>query len=377
MAQIQEESACGTGAGTRAAGRPRTQEAGSSADWSHANRVGNYTNGEAAIPQDAWFHTPFAGAEGLIGKTCPVDDDGAEPLPVEAGRYRLIWTPFCPWATRTRIVLGLLGIGEDVISTGKVDLVRTKEGWKFSLDPDGKDPVLGVSSLPELYERTEKGGPWRATVPVLADTKTGKVANNDYHHLPNYLETVWKPFGRKDAPDLYPAHLRTQIDRLNRILFNEVTNRVYLAGYAETQAEYEHSFYIFFHRLDLLDRYLETHRFLMGDQITDPDIRLFVTLARLDCAYYFEFHLNERRLRDYPNLWNYAKELYSIPAIHDATDFDAIKRGYYLGDAASNPWRIVPDGPDQSVWDAPNDRTEKFGPLRGSYGQKQQAKEER
>lgn len=343
------------------------------ADWSHGNSVGNYSNGEALIENDSQFNTPFAGGRDLIGRTFPVQasiagvDDAAE-LPVEAGRYRLLWTALCPYATRVKIVLNLLGIGEDVISTGLADPVRTTRGWLFSLDPDGKDPVLGIHALPEIYEETLPGGAWRATVPTLVDVKERKVVNNDYHHLPYYLETVWRPYWRDGAPDLYPAAERTQIDRLNRILFNEVEDCVYRAGFATTQETYERNYYMYFARLDMLERHLATHRFLMGDHLTDADVRLYAALARLDCAYYYTFRLNRQRLRDYNHLWSYMRELYSIPAFREATDWDAIKRGYYLGDTYPNPWRIVPDGPDQSVWDAPNDRAARFGTTLAALG---------
>ncbi len=328
--------------------------------WAGGNRVGNYTNSEEKLHEDTFFNTPFEGTaireDGTAGIVTDDDDYTGkirpykDRLPVEAGRYRLIWTPLCPWATRVKITLNLLGIKEDVISTGKTDPVKTEEGWSFASSDAGRDSILGIRTLPEIYEKTEPGGKWNATVPTLVDVRNGVVANNDYHRLPLYLETAFRPFFKEDAPDLYPVKLRSQIDRLDRILFNDVENRVYQAGYAETQEEYEHSFYIFFNRLNWLDRYLGSHRFLMGDRITDPDIRLYVTLARLDAAYYFEFRLNALRLRDYPNLWRYARELYANPAFSEATDFDAIKQGYYLGPAAENPFRIVPKGPDESVW---------------------------
>ena len=307
----------------------------------------------AFVRQKNRFDTPFGDKPGQ--------------LPVEAGRYRLIWTPLCPWATRQKIALGLLGIGEDVISVGKVNPVRTPEGWEFSLDPGGKDPVLGIRYLPEIYAETDPTYEGRATVPTIVDVKTHKVVNNDYHRLTNYWETVWKPFWKEGAPDLYPKELRTGIDALNEILFNEINNGVYKAGFAETQAEYEKNYHLVFDRLDWLEAHLAENRFLFGDRLTDSDIRLYVTLARFDSAYYFEFRLNKKRIRDYDNLWNYAKELYSIPAFKEATDFDAIKRRYFLGDAGTNPYQILPLGPDNSVWDEPDNRTEKFGPLKYRY----------
>ena len=309
---------------------------------------GEIAKNGAFVRQKNRFCTPFGDKEG--------------ELPVEAGRYRLIWTPLCPWATRQAIVLKLLGIGEDVISIGKVAPVRTDKGWEFSLDKDGVDPVLGIRFLPEIYAATDPEYEGRATVPTIVDVKEKKVVNNDYHRLSNYWETVWKPFWKKGAPNLYPLELRTGIDALNEILFNEINNGVYKAGFAKSQEEYEKNYHLVFDRLDWLEERLADRRFLFGDRLTDSDVRLYVTLARFDTAYYFGFRLNEKRIMDYPNLWNYAKELYSIPAFKESTDFDAIKRGYLLG-ASENPDNILPDGPDESVWEEANDRADKFGPL--------------
>lgn len=299
----------------------------------------------AFVRQDNYFTTPFGSGEG--------------ELPVEAGRYRLIWTPLCPWATRQIIALKLLGL-EDVISVGTVSPVRTENGWEFSLDEGNVDPVLKIRYLPEIYAETDPDYEGRATVPTVVDLKTRKVVNNDYHHLTNYWETVWKPFHKQNAPDLYPEHLRKEIDELNVILFHEINNGVYKAGFAKSQTEYEKAYDVLFQRLDWLEERLSKSRYLFGDQITDSDIRLFVTLARFDTAYYFAFKTNRNRLSEFENLWNYAKDLYSIPAFKEATDFTSIKKGYLLGNHAHNPYGILPLGPDLTIWDEPHNRKEKF-----------------
>lgn len=315
----------------------------------HANEI---SETGAFVRQKNRFTTPFGNEPGQ--------------LPVEANRYRLIWTPLCPWATRQVIAFKLLGL-EDVISVGTVAPVRTDKGWEFSLDEGGKDPVLEIQYLPEIYAATDPEYNGRATVPTIVDVKERKVVNNDYHKLTNYWETVWKPFHKENAPDLYPEDLRDEIDALNEIIFNEVNNGVYKAGFAESQEEYEKNYHLVFNRLDQLEEHLGKNRFLFGDRLTDADIRLYVTLARFDVAYYFEFRLNKKRIRDYDNLWNYAKELYSIPAFKEATDFDAIKRGYLTGSHATNPYGLLPVGPDNSVWEEPNNRSEKFGALKYQY----------
>ncbi len=289
----------------------------------------------AFVRQENRFVTPFGNEEGQ--------------LPVEANRYRLIWTPLCPWATRQVIAFKLLGL-EEVISVGKVAPVRTEKGWEFSLDEGNVDPILGIRYLPEIYAATDPEYTGRATVPTVVDVKTKKVVNNDYHHLTNYWETVWKPFHKQGAPDLYPEHLRKEIDELNNILFHEVNNGVYKAGFAKSQEEYEKNFDIVYRRLDWLEERLDKSRYLFGDALTDSDIRLYVTLIRFDVAYVFSHNTNLRRIRDYENLWNYTKDLYSIPAFRETTDFDAIKRGYLTGDKTENPYNILPLGPDVSAY---------------------------
>jgi putative glutathione S-transferase len=280
---------------------------------------------------------------------------GKDELPVETNRYRLIWARMCPWAHRQIIILNLLGLDE-VISVGTVNPVRTSRGWEFSLDPGGVDPVLGIRFLSEAYEKGDPNYTGGATVPAVVDVKTGGVVNNDFFKLSNYWETVWTPFHKQGAPDLYPPDLRPEIDALNKILFSEVNNAVYQAGSAQTQNEYEKAYDLFFARLDRLEERLSKYRYLFGEGITDSDIRLYVTLVRFDIVYHGVFKINRNRLIDFPNLWNYAKDLYQTPGFGDTTDFDAIKRGYHLGSRENNPYQILAVGPDLSIWNEQHDR---------------------
>jgi putative glutathione S-transferase len=295
----------------------------------------------AFVRQQNRFTTPF-------GK-------GPGELPMEAGRYRLIVSPGCPWAHRQLIAFKLLGL-ETAISIGRVGS-RTDKGWDFSLDSGGVDPVLRIRYLSEAYLKGDPDYTGRATVPAVVDIQTGKVVNNDYFKLTNYWETVWAPFHKPGAPDLYPQDLRGDIDALNDVLFHEVNNAVYKAGFAQTQAEYEKAYNLLFNRLDILEARLSTRRYLFGSRITDSDIRLWVTLARFDAGYYMAFKTNRNRLVDFPNLWNYAKDLYQTPGFGETTDFETIKRGYQLiSNGERNPFRIVSAGPDQSVWFDRHDR---------------------
>jgi putative glutathione S-transferase len=280
--------------------------------------------------------------------------NGEEQLPVEAGRYRLLWAPVCPWAHRSVIVRKLLGL-EDVISLGTADPKRPdvpRSDWEFSLDEGGVDPVLGIRYISEVYLNADPDYKGRFTVPSLVDVTTKQVVNNDYFNLTLYFETAWKPFHKEGAPDLYPEELRNQIDELNDIIFHEINNGVYKAGFARSQEAYEEAYDLVFNRLDWLEERLGKNRFLFGDQLTESDVRLYVTLARFDIAYYSVFRVNKKRLVDYPNLWRYARELYQIPAFGETTDFKAIKTHYHL-DCQQNSYGILPKGPDLSVWKEP------------------------
>jgi putative glutathione S-transferase len=225
--------------------------------------------------------------------------------------------------------------------------------------------VLGIRFLSEAYAKADPGYTGRATVPAVVDITTGKVVNNDYFKLTNYWETVWAPFHKQGAPDLYPQELRAEIDALNETLFHEVNNAVYKAGFAQSQSEYEKAYDVLFARLDHLEERLSTQRYLFGNRITDSDIRLYVTLARFDIAYHTVFKVNRNRLIDFPNLWNYAKDLYQTPGFGDTTDFDAIKRGYHLNHER-NPYQILALGPDLSIWNERHDRLRFSGTAEGA-----------
>lgn len=287
------------------------------------------------------FTTPFGNEPGM--------------LPVEAGRYRLLWSAICPWAHRSVIAIRLLGL-ENVISIGQASPIRTIKGWEFSLDLGGVDPVLGIRFLSEIYAKSDPEYSGRATVPAVVDVKLGKVVNNDYFNLTYYWETIFKPLHKPQAPDLYPEDLRRDIQQFNQILFDELNNGVYKAGFAQSQQAYEDAYHLVFNCLDKLEKRLGRSRYLFGDQITDADIRLYVTLARFDVAYYSVFKTNRNRLTDFPNLWAYARDLYQIPAFGETTDFQAIKQGYWLGSHAYNPYDILPLGPDVSIWSTLHNR---------------------
>ncbi|MFI0791177.1 glutathione S-transferase family protein [Micromonospora rubida] len=275
--------------------------------------------------------------------------------PLEAGRYRLVWCRACPWAHRARILLGLLGL-DDAISLATVDPIRDERGWRFTLDPGGRDPALGISYLSEAYLATDPGYTGRVTVPALVDTLTGRVVSNDYPQLTLDLSTQWRSLHRPGAPDLYPVGLRDELDALMAEIHRDVNNGVYRCGFAISQAAYDEAFTALFARLDALSDRLADQRYLMGDAITEADVRLFTTLVRFDAAYHGHFKCNRHKLTELPVLWAYARDLFQTPGFGDTVDFDHIKRHYYGTHPAINPTGIVPLGPDTSGWAAPHGR---------------------
>ncbi|MPZ60147.1 MAG: glutathione S-transferase family protein [Propionibacteriales bacterium] len=281
--------------------------------------------------------------------------DGSTRWQVEPNRYRLIWCKACPWSHRARIVLGLLGL-EDVISVGTVDPIRDERGWRFGLDPGGRDPVLDIEYLSEAYLATDPTFHGRVTVPAMIDVPSGTVATNDYPQITLDLSTQWREYHAPDAPDLYPEPWQDQIDTVNGLLFHDVNNGVYKCGFAASQAAYEAAYGALFARLDWLEDRLSHRRYLVGEQITEADVRLFTTLVRFDAVYHGHFKCNRNKLTEMPALWAYARDLYQTPGFGDTVDFDQIKRHYYITHHNINPNGIVPMGPDPDVWLEPPSR---------------------
>ncbi len=285
--------------------------------------------------------------------------DGSSGYKAEPGRYHLYISWACPWANRTAIVRALLGL-QDVISLSAVDPVRDGRGWAFREgDGYGLDPVNGFSLLREAYEATEPGYDGHISVPVLWDKQQGRIVSNNFPDITIDLDTQFGEWA-DPAYDLYPDRLRPQIDEINDLVYATVNNGVYRSGFATTQVAYHEAVTGLFGSLDLLEERLASRRYLMGDQITEADIRLYVTLARFDAVYYSHFKCNLRRISDYPNLWGYARDLYTTPAFGTTTKFDQIKRHYYMTHPQLNPTRIVPDGPLLD-WTAPAGRDQLAG----------------
>jgi len=263
----------------------------------------------------------------------------------EPDRYHLYVSFACPWAHRTLIYRKLKGL-EPLISISAVNTYMGKEGWTFHPGPGViPDMLNNVQRLYELYLVADPKYSGRATVPVLWDKHQRTIVSNESADIIRMLNGAFDEAGGNDT-DFYPEPLRKEIDELNSLIYPNVNNGVYQAGFATTQEAYEEAFTRVFETLDVLDEMLATRRYLTGPRITEADWRLFTTLVRFDPVYFGHFKCNKRRIVDYPNLWGYARDLYQTPGVAETLHVDYIKLHYYGSHANINPSGIIPLGPD-------------------------------
>jgi putative glutathione S-transferase len=257
----------------------------------------------------------------------------------EPGRYHLYVASACPWCHRTMIVRGLKGLA-DVVGISHVDPIRDQRGWAFT---GGlyTDEIEGMRFLSEAYIRAAPDYAGHVSAPVLWDREHERIVNNESSEIIRMFNA--SPLA--SGPDLYPADLREAIDDVNGRVYETVNNGVYRSGFARSQAAYESAVGALFDSLDWLEQLLSERRYLLGDELTEADWRLFPTLVRFDPVYVGHFKCNLRRIVDYPALWGYTRELYQLPGVSETVALDEIKRHYYMTHASINPTRIVPVGP--------------------------------
>lgn len=314
----------------------------------------NYIQDRILDPNTNLDHAQGPAGSSIGHPDAPLAED-AQAWPVEAGRYRLVAARACPWANRTLIVRRLLGL-EAAISIGLPGPTHDSRSWSFDLDPDGRDPVLSTERLQENYFKRFADYPRGITVPAIVDIPSGAVVTNDYPQITWDFSTQWKAFQREDAPNLVPADQLDEMLPLIKRIFTEVNNGVYRAGFAGNQQAYDDAYDRLFTALDDLEDCLATRRYLMGDYITEADVRLFTTLARFDPVYHGHFKCNRNQLADMENLWGYARDLFQTPGFGDTVDFEQIKAHYYVVHEDINPTGIIPKGPDLSGWLEPHGR---------------------
>ncbi len=292
--------------------------------------------------------------------TTRITADGRDGYPVEPGRYRLVVARACPWANRAVIVRRLLGL-EDALSMGMCGPTHDERSWTFDLDPGGVDPVLGYQRLQQAFLARFPDYSRGITVPAIVDIPGRQVVTNDYPQMTLDLSTEWAAYHRPGAPELYPPRHREEIDEVAGVVFRDVNNGVYQCGFAGSQGSYDRAYRRLFDRLDWLTDRLADRRYLVGDSITEADVRLFTTLARFDAVYHGHFKCNRQKLSEMPVLWAYARDLFQTPGFGDTVDFVQVKEHYYVVHTDINPTQIVPAGPDLTGWRAPHYREQLGG----------------
>ncbi len=309
------------------------------------------------------FVRPQSGFRNWVTLTGDAGPSGDGGFKAESGRYHLYVSHACPWAHRTMIFRELKRL-DGAISFSVVDPFMGANGWAFAA-PDGtltpgstRDEINDAHCLYEIYAKARSGYSGRVTVPVLWDKERHTIVNNESAEIIRMLNSAFDQWGEA-ALDFYPSALRAEIDRINAVVYENVNNGVYRCGFATTQAAYEEAFDALFRTLDELEGRLSRQRYLAGNRLTEADWRLFTTLIRFDAVYYVHFKCNLHHIADYPNLWNYTRELYQVPGVAGTVNLAQIKRHYYASHANINPTRIVPKGPSID-FSAPHDRDRKF-----------------
>ncbi|MBN7775029.1 glutathione S-transferase family protein [Nitratireductor aquimarinus] len=315
--------------------------------------------------RDQWYDTSKTGGRFERSKSQFRDfvtKDGAPAegrergFRAEPGRYHLYVSLACPWAHRTLIFRKLKKL-EDVISVSVVHHFMGENGWTF-LREDGAtgDDLYGFDFMHQIYTKADPDYSGRVTVPVLWDKKTETIVSNESAEIIRMLNEAFDEWGDASL-NFYPEDLRAEIDATNDLVYDNINNGVYKAGFATTQAAYEEAFKALFDTLDQVEDRLSRQRYLTGSQLTEADWRLFTTLVRFDPVYVGHFKCNLRRIDDYPNLSNYLRELYQAPGVAETVDMLHIKAHYYGSHKTINPTGVVPLGPELNL-DAPHNRGE-------------------
>lgn len=268
---------------------------------------------------------------------------GAGGFTAAADRYHLYISLACPWAHRSLIFRQIKGLLK-LIGLTVVDPLMLTNGWELNRNASDSSPVKGLDYLYQLYLKAEPNYSGRVTVPVLWDKERQTIVNNESSEIIRMLNSAFNAF-TEDTTDYYPAALQPGIDAINERIYQNINNGVYRVGFATTQQAYETAFDQLFATLDWLETLLSKQRFLMGEQLTEADWRLFTTLVRFDAVYVGHFKTNLKRIEDFPQLSNYLRDLYQRPGVAETVDFEQIKSHYYASHSDINPTGIIPKGP--------------------------------
>lgn len=314
---------------------------------------------------DRWYDTSktkgrfirsVAGFRSWVTPDGAAGPSGGGGFPAASGRYHLYVSLACPWAHRTLIMRRLKGL-EAHVGVSVVHHYMGAEGWTFE-PGDGviADPVASASRLHQVYTRAEPSFTGRVTVPVLWDLEGDTIVSNESSEIIRMFNHAFDGLeGVRGDRDYYPADLRGQIDQVNERVYETLNNGVYKAGFATSQEAYREAVDPLFDTLEWLEDRLGSSRYLMGDRLTEADIRLFTTLIRFDAVYHVHFKCSRHRLADFPNLWAYTRELYQLPEVRSTVDFHHIRHHYFGSHPTINPSGIVPVAPELD-YDAPHGR---------------------
>jgi putative glutathione S-transferase len=305
---------------------------------------------------DQWYETDNSGGafrrqesrfRSWLTANGEAGSNGEPGFKAEKGRYHLYVSLACPWAHRTLIFRHLKAL-EDYIDVTVVEPIMLENGWEMN------DPLYDLDFLYQLYLKADANYEGRVTVPVLWDKQTETIVSNESSEIIRMFNSAFNHLtGNSD--DYYPQALHEKIDTVNDRIYETINNGVYQAGFATTQQAYEEAFHSLFDSLDWVEGLLTQQRYLVGDQLTEADWRLFTTLIRFDAVYFGHFKTNRQLIADYPAISAYVRELYQVQAVAETVSFDHIKTHYYASHLTINPTGIVPVGPQQD-FTAPHNR---------------------
>ncbi|XP_038893698.1 glutathionyl-hydroquinone reductase YqjG isoform X1 [Benincasa hispida] len=295
-----------------------------------------------------------------------ISRDKSSEFPPESDRYHLYVSYACPWASRCLAYLKIKGLDKAISFTSvKPIWERTKDsddhmGWVFPTsdteEPGAEpDPLNGVRSIRELYELASTNYSGKYTVPVLWDKKLKTIVNNESSEIIRMLNTEFNDIAENPTLDLYPTHLQAHIDETNDWIYNGISNGVYKCGFARKQQPYDEAVKELYEALDRCEEILSKQRYLCGNTLSEADIRLFVTIIRFDEVYAVHFKCNKKLIREYPNLFNYTKDIYQTNGVGSSVNMEHIKKHYYGSHPTINPFGIIPLGPNID-YSSPHDR---------------------
>ncbi|KAM7257471.1 hypothetical protein ACFE04_013212 [Oxalis oulophora] len=295
-----------------------------------------------------------------------ISPDPNSQFPPESGRYHLYISYACPWASRCLAFLNVKGLQKAIsFSSTKPIWERTSQndehmGWVFAAtetEEAGAEPdhLNGAKSVRDLYELASTNYSGKYTVPVLWDKKLKTIVNNESSEIIRMFNTEFNEIAENPTLDLYPVHLQAEIDKTNEWIYPAINNGVYRCGFAKKQGPYDEAVKELYEALDKCEEILGKQRYICGNTVTEADIRLFVTLIRFDEVYVVHFKCNKKMIREYPNLFNYTKDVFQIPGMSSTVNMAHIKRHYYGSHPSINPFGIIPIGSDID-YSSPHDR---------------------